>query len=506
MHLPVLPVLLPFFAAVFILFPWFNMRLNAQRVVAQGFLLALLGLSVYLFIEVLNSGPMAYAMGDWQAPFGIFLVADLMSAFMLVLTSVLALATHLYGCAGEDTKGRFFHPLFMFQLMGLNGAFLTADAFNLFVFFEILLIASYSLLIHGGGRERTRAAQHYVLFNLIGSAFFLIALAVLYRAFGTLNIPDMAARAAQLPAESLPLAEAGGLLLMVVFGIKAALLPLHFWLPKTYSNTSIPVAALFAVMTKVGIYSLWRIHSVVFGTDAGELSGIGMNMLAWLAAGTVAAGVVGVLASQTLRFLISNLILISVGTLLISVSLGTEQGVAAGLYYTMHSTLMCGAFFLLSGLIMKQRGQAEDRLVRSRPMLYPVLTGFLFALLAMALIGLPPFSGFIGKVFILQAALDAGQALWVWPLILVSGLAALIALSRAGTTLLWRTQGSVNPEAKERIRRPHLISATLLTLTTVALVGAAGPLTEWSQLAAESLYNGISVQQMNEQMMSEVRP
>lgn len=506
MHLPALPVLLPFFAAVFILFPWFNTRLNVQRIVSQGFLLALLGLSVYLFVEVLHTGPMAYAMGDWQAPFGIFLVADLMSAFMLVVTAVLALATHLYGCAGEDTKGRFFHPLFMFQLMGLNGAFLTADAFNLFVFFEILLIASYSLLIHGGGRERTRSAQHYVLFNLIGSAFFLIALAVLYRAFGTLNIPDMAARAAQLPAESLPLAEAGGLLLMVVFGIKAALLPLHFWLPKTYSNTSIPVAALFAVMTKVGIYSLWRIHSVVFGADAGDMAGIGMNMLAWLAGATVAAGAVGVLASQTLRFLISNLIIISVGTLLISVSMGTEQGIAAGLYYTLHSTLMCGAFFLLSGLIMKQRGQAEDRLVRSRPMLYPLLTGFLFALLAMALIGLPPFSGFIGKVFILQAALDAGQALWVWPLILVSGLAALIALSRAGTTLLWRTQGSVNPEAKERIRRPHLISTTLLTLTTLVLVVAAGPLTEWSQLAAESLQQGISVQQMNDQILSGVRP
>ena len=505
MHLPVLPVLLPFFAAVFILFPWFNMRLNAQRVVAQGFLLLLLGLTVYLFVEVLNHGPQAYAMGDWQAPFGIFLVADLMSASMLVLTSVLALATHLYGCAGEDTKGRFFHPLYMFQLMGLNGAFLTADAFNLFVFFEILLIASYSLLIHGGGRERTRAAQHYVLFNLIGSAFFLIALAVLYRAFGTLNIPDMAARAAQLPAESLPLAEAGGLLLMVVFGIKSALLPLHFWLPKTYSNTSIPVAALFAVMTKVGIYSLWRIHSVVFGADAGELSGIGMNALAWLSAGTVAAGIVGVLASQTLRWLIANLIIISVGTLLISVSLGTSQGVAAGLYYTLHSTLMCGAFFLLSGLIMKQRGQAEDRLVRSRPMLYPVLSGSLFAVLAMALIGLPPFSGFIGKVFILQAALDAGQAVWVWPLVLVSGLAALIALSRAGTTIFWRTQGTVLTEARERISPLHLLSAGLLTAMTVVLVVAAGPLTEWSLQAATELRAGLTVQQINAQIPGGVR-
>lgn len=497
MHLAALPVLLPFFAAVFVLFPCFNDRLPLQRLLTQAFLLALVFIATVTLHVTLRDGPIAYAMGDWQAPFGIFLLADSMSAFMVLLTAVLALITHLYACAGEDTTGRYFHPLFLFQLMGLNGAFLTADAFNLFVFFEILLIASYSLLVHGGGRERTRAAQHYVLYNLIGSAFFLIALAVLYHAFGTLSIPDMAARAATLPEESLPLAEAGGMLLMLVFGIKAALLPLHFWLPRTYASTSIPVAALFAVMTKVGLYSLWRIHGVVYAEGNGELGGLGMNLLSILSALTVVAGTLGLLSAESLRRLIAHLVIVSAGTLLMTVAMGTTEAVAAGLYYTLHSTLMAGAFFLVAGLIILQRGQAEDRFVRSRPLLVPKLTGLLFAVAAMALIGLPPFSGFVGKVFIMQAALDSGDAWWVWPLILISGLAALIALSRAGSTLFWRTQGSVLPEVRERLRRLHFASASLLCLMTVALVLAAGPITEWSMRAAQDLHDGITIEQMN---------
>ena len=497
MHLPALPVLLPFFAAILILYPWFNKRLHLQRLVAQFALLMLVAVSMLTLFKTLADGTIGYAMGDWEAPFGIYLLADPLAAFMLVVTSVLALCTHLYACGGEDKTGRFFHPLFMFQLMGLNGAFLTADAFNLFVFFEILLIASYSLLIHGGGRERTRAAQHYVLYNLIGSAFFLIALALLYRAFGTLNIPDMAFRAPELPEESVPLAQAGGLLLMVVFGVKAALLPLHFWLPRTYSTTSVPVAALFAVMTKVGVYSLWRIHSVVFGHDSGELSDLGVVPLAWLSGLTVVVGAIGALASQTLRWLIANLIIISVGTLLMTVAMGTTQSVAAGLYYTLHSTLMSGAFFLVAGLILMQRGQAEDRFVRSRPLLYPIFTGVLFAVTAMAMIGLPPFSGFLGKVFILQAAIDSGDAIWVWPIVLISGLAALIALSRAGTTLFWRTQGSVVPEAKEKLSNVHLVAAGLLVATTLVLVIGAGPLTEWSLRAAQDLHTGVTLNYLN---------
>ena len=307
----------------------------------------------------------------------------------------------------------------------------------------------------------------------------------------------MASRAPTLPEESVPLAQAGGLLLMVVFGVKAALLPLHFWLPRTYSTTSVPVAALFAVMTKVGVYSLWRIHSVVFGHDSGELSDLGVVPLAWLSGLTVLAGAIGALASQTLRWLIANLIVISVGTLLMTVAMGTTQSVAAGLYYTLHSTLMSGAFFLVSGLILMQRGQAEDRFVRSRPLLYPVFTGVLFAVTAMAMIGLPPFSGFLGKVFILQAAVDSGDAIWVWPLVLVSGLAALIALSRAGTTLFWRTQGSVVPEAKEKVSNVHIAASGLLVATTLVLVIGGGPLTEWSLRAAQDLHTGVTLNYLN---------
>lgn len=497
MHLPALPVLLPFFAAVFVLFPFFNERLPLQRLVTQLFLLALVAVSALMLYTTLRDGALGYAMGDWEAPFGIFLLADPMSSFMVLLTSVLALGAHLYACAGEDATGRYFHPLYLFQLMGLNGAFLTADAFNLFVFFEILLIASYSLLIHGGGRERTRAAQHYVLYNLIGSAFFLVALAVLYHAFGTLNIPDMAERAPHLSDESLPLAEAGGMLLMLVFGIKAALLPLHFWLPRTYSSTSIPVAALFAVMTKVGLYSMWRIHGVVYAEGHGELGGLGLDLLAVLSGLTVVVGSLGVLAAESLRRLIANLVILSAGTLLMTVAMGTTQAVAAGVYYTLHSTLMSGAFFLVAGLVVLQRGQAGDRFVRSRPMLAPTLTGFLFAICAMALIGLPPFSGFVGKVFIMQSALDSGDSWWVWPLVLISGLAAMIALSRAGSTLFWRTQGNVLPEVKERLSRLHFAGAGLLCLTTIALVLAAGPLTEWSMRAAQDMHQGVSLEQLN---------
>ncbi|MDF1761935.1 MAG: monovalent cation/H+ antiporter subunit D [Oleibacter sp.] len=489
-HLPIIPILFPFLVALVVTLPWLNGHMGLQRFITQIGLLVLVAINTSLLIGAIDNGAIGYALGDWAAPFGILLIADPLSTIMLLLTSVLALAAHLYACAGEDAKGRFFHPLFMFQLMGLNGAFLTADAFNLFVFFEILLIASYSLLVHGGGWQRTKAAQHYVLYNLIGSAFFLIALAVLYRAFGTLNIPDMAQKVATLPAENAPLVQVAGGLLLVVFGVKAALLPMHFWLPRTYSSTSIPVAALFAVMTKVGIYSMWRIHNVIFA-DAASVPF--MSLLPWLAGLTVVAGSVGVLSSSSLRWLIANLVIISVGTLLMTVSIGTEATIAAGIFYCIHSTLMCGAFFLLSGVLSQQRGQAEDRLVSSKPLINPMFSGIVFVVIAMALIGLPPFSGFIGKIYLMRATLMSGDAYWVWPLILLSGLAAMIALSRAGTTIFWRHQGSaLDKSSLDLSLRLPKIAVMLLAVCSPLLVIFAGPMTELSLRAATELMSGFS--------------
>lgn len=482
-HLIFFPILLPMLAGILLLLPGLQGHNGRQRIL--GFLtnLGLLIVAVALLQQSL-SGSQTYMMGDWQAPFGIALLNDRLTALMLLLSAILALAAHLYACGGDDKRGPFFHPIFMFQIMGINGAFLTADIFNLFVFFEILLIASYSLLIHGGGKQRTQAAVHYVLLNLTGSAFFLIGLAVIYAAFGTLNLADMAVRVAQLDTDNLALAKAGALLLLVVFGLKAALLPLHFWLPRTYAYTSAPVAALFAIMTKVGIYSIWRVHTAVFGDFGGELANLASHWLwplGWL---TLLAGIVAVLASHSLKLLVANLVIVSAGTLLLMLAQNQVTATAAALYYLIHSTLMSAALFLIAGMISEQRGQAQDRFVRSRPLPQNALLGVLFVLAAIAMIGLPPLSGFVGKILLLQAS--ASSALLVWTPLLVSGLAALLILVRAGTTIFWRVQGAAHQTAPARPLQ--LLAAMLLLAMSPAMVIFGGPLTEFTLAAAEQLH------------------
>jgi multicomponent K+:H+ antiporter subunit D len=229
------------------------------RALSIGTTVLLLGVALYLAGVAATGTVHSYLLGNWKAPFGIVLALDRLSALMLVLTAVVAVASVLYARGGaargaHDEQGPHYHALFQFQLMGLNGAFLTADLFNLFVFFEVLLIASYGLLLHGGGASRLKAAIHYVGFNLTGSALFLIAVALLYGITGTLNMADLAQRVAVLGPEKATLVRSAALLLIVVFGVKAALLPLYFWLPDTYRAAAAPVAALFAIMTQVGVY------------------------------------------------------------------------------------------------------------------------------------------------------------------------------------------------------------------------------------------------------------
>ncbi len=298
-HLPIIPILLPLLTAVFLLLPPLSKTIERQRFVSITVNIVMVIIAAQLLIISHQQGTQLYILGDWQPPFGIVLVADRLSTLMVLLTSVLALAAQLYACAGDDHKGMYFHPLFMFQIMGVNGAFLTGDIFNLFVFFEILLMASYALLIHGGGKQKTKASVHYVILNLVGSSIFLFALGMLYGAVGSLNIADMAVKIRTLSVEEQAIAKAGGLMLLVVFGLKAAMLPLNFWLPRTYAAASAPVAALFAIMTKVGIYSILRVHTVMFGEDAGALANIAIPWLWPLALLTLAIGTVGVLASPT---------------------------------------------------------------------------------------------------------------------------------------------------------------------------------------------------------------
>lgn len=495
-HLVIFPILIPFFVAVVLLFPHLSNCLSKQRVISITAHVALVVVAFALLFKVEGQGIQVYALGDWSAPFGIVLVADMFSVLMVCLSAVLGLAITLYATAGEDKTGAFFHPLIMFQLMGINGAFLTGDAFNLFVFFEVLLIASYALMIHGGGKQRTQANIHYVFLNLIGSSLFLFALGTLYGTLGTLNFADMADRIPLLSSNELLIAKAGALLLLAVFGLKAGMLPLHFWLPKAYSTTSTPVAALFAIMTKVGIYSIWRVHGAMFGDQAGGLANIALPWLWPIALLTIVVGAIAILASQNLRVLCSNLVIVSVGTLLVAISVNTVQATSAGIYYLIHSTIACAAMFLLTGLIQQQRGQAEDRFVAARAMPQAGILGFIFVLLAIALIGMPPLSGFVGKALILQSVTEASQAIWVFPIVLGGGLIALIALSRAGTSLFWRTSGENKGALKGHPSQYLAIGLLVAILPLLVIFG--GTVNDYTQLAAEQLKSGLSLQQLNE--------
>ena len=480
-HWLILPVLLPLFAGCALLL----VGERLQRGLSLLATLALLPLAAVLLQQADSGVVQFYALGNWQPPFGIILVLDRLSALMIAATALLASLSLIYALRGDDKRGKRFHPLFQFQLLGLNGAFLTGDLFNLFVFFEILLIASYALLLHGGGAGRVRAGVHYVVLNLVGSAFFLIAVGTLYGITGTLNMAHMAERVAQLSAEQAPLVRAAALLLLVVFGLKAALLPLYFWLPRAYAEATAPVAALFSIMTKVGIYSILRVYTLIFGEQAGELANLAQAWLWPLALAGIVAGALGALAATTLQAMLSYLVVVSAGTLLAAIALGTPEALSAALYYLLHSIWVAGGLFLLADLIARQRGDKAGRLVQGPALLQPHLLGGAFFFGAIAVAGLPPLSGFLGKLMLLRSVTGGSEAVALWSVVLLSGLVTIVALSRAGSTLFWRTGNTVLGSAE---REPVKLLATFGLLASAPLmVVAARPLLTYAQATAAQL-------------------
>lgn len=481
-HLLILPVLIPMFLGCILLLP---MPLQRQRWVLILGTLALVPVSAVLLQTSASGDLQLYALGNWAPPFGIALVLDRLSALMLSVVAVLASFSAIYAVRGDDEIGAFFHPLFAFQLMGLNGAFLTGDLFNLFVFFEIMLIASYALLLHGVGVLRVNAGTHYVLLNLIGSTIFLFGLGVIYGTAGTLNMADLSLKVAAASPEQQPLYAAAGLLLLVVFGLKAAMLPLYFWLPRAYSSASAPVAALFAVMTKVGLYAMLRVFTLVYGSSAGALEGLASTWLWPLGLLTIAFGAIGVLAAPSLKVLIAYAVVVSAGTLQASVAMGTAASISAALFYLVHSTAIGGAFFLLADLIARERGEKRTRLIAGPPLRHSGLFGLMFFAAAISIAGLPPLSGFFGKVSILMAAPSGSEQRLVWTVLLLGGLASMIALSRAGSTLIWRTKDK-QPTSVPMDRVRFLAALGLLACSPL-LVVFAQPIFSFMEATAAQL-------------------
>ncbi|MDT8311022.1 MAG: monovalent cation/H+ antiporter subunit D, partial [Methylophaga sp.] len=405
------PVLLPLIGGIAILLAQ-SAGIGVQRMLNLGFTLVLLLLTGWGLQQSLGGDYQVILLGDWQAPFGIVMVLDRLSAMMLFITALLASAALWYAMTSDtDKQGHHFHVLFQIQLFGLNGAFMTGDLFNLFVFFEVLLLASYGLLLHGGGRLRTRAGLHYVVINLIGSTLFLFAVGTLYGMLGTLNIADMAVAVQSVAAEDRSVVTAAALLLLVVFGIKAAMFPVYMWLPGAYAYTSAPVAALFAIMTKVGLYAMIRVHGTIFGESAGELAFVHSNWILMLGLITLFLAALGVMAARILRQQVAYLILASVATLLIAIGINNQAALSGALYYLIHSTFIGAALFLLADVIRTARGSHADTFTKATPVDRPILVGSVFMLLAIAISGMPPLSGFFGKLMILNAAIMHN---WFW--------------------------------------------------------------------------------------------
>ncbi|MEN3931445.1 monovalent cation/H+ antiporter subunit D [Microvirga sp. W0021] len=477
-HLIIAPIIIPLVAgALSLIVDGANRKLKGAISLVSTLLLVVVGTILVAAAdapvdEKWSGFVSTYLLGDWPARFGIVLVLDRLSAMMVLMTSLLGLAALIYSFARWYSVGINFFALFQFQLMGLNGAFLTGDLFNLFVFFEVMLAASYGLAMHGSGAPRVKAGLHYIAINLAASSLFLVGVSLIYSVTGSLNMADLANKVASLEPESRVLFEVGASVLGVAFLVKAGMWPLGFWLPKTYSAACAPVAAMFAIMTKVGVYVILRLWMLAFGAGAGESAYFGSS---WLLIGgmlTIGFGATAVLASQDLTRLASASIVVSSGTLLAAIGLGTVDVTTGALYYLVSSTFSAGALFLLIELVERGREAGADVLAVTMeafaeddddkvfdddigvatPGTIAVL-GICFISCALLIAGLPPLSGFIAKFALLKAVFSYGAVIttvsWVFmALLILSGLAALIAMTRAGMRSFWATVGRQVPHVK----------------------------------------------------------
>jgi len=436
-----------------------------------------------------------YIAANWQAPFGIALVADRLAALMLLLSAVLGLAALHFAMLRWGRIGVHFHTLFQFLLMGINGAFLTHDLFNLFVFFEVMLASSYGLVLHGYNAERLRASLQYIAMNLAASLLFLLGTALIYAVAGTLNMADLAARIATLSAHDAGLVKIGAAVLALAFLIKSAMWPLGFWLPTTYAAASPPVAAMLVLMTKVGAYAILRLWLLLFAPGAGEAGGFGYDALLYGGMVTIVFGAAGMLASDSAGRMAGYAATVSSGTLLAAIGYGQASLVTAALYYLVGSTLAVAAFLLLIELIERIRtpGSAvlavtmeawavEDAPIEPVGRGIPATMAFLglsFMACALMISGLPPLSGFVAKFGLFHALLNPGDgvpvrtAAWVlMALVIASGLVAVLSMMRFGVRTFWATAGSAPP----RLHRSEVLPVAFLLALSVFMTVQASPI------------------------------
>jgi len=481
-----LPVVLPLIAAGLTLALWRHAR--AQRIIATAALSLVLVTAVVLLVAA-DSGPVVVDVGEWGAPVGIDLVADRLSALMLTVSSFVMLCVLLYSLAqgvadgDEEAPVAIYHPTFMVLAAGVFNAFLSGDLFNLYVGFEIFLAASYVLLTLGGTGERIRAGSIYVVVALLSSIIFLVAIALTYASTGTVNLAQLSERFAEIdPGVRLTIQ----LLLLLAFGIKAALFPLSSWLPDSYPTAPAPVTAVFAgLLTKVGVYAIIRTQTLLFPPDSRV-----DELLMWLALLTMVIGILGAVAQNDIKRLLSFTLVSHIGYMIFGIALASEPGMAAAIFYVVHHITVQTTLFLVVGLVERRGGSTSLDRLGGLAKLAPGLA-ILFFVPAMNLAGIPPLSGFLGKLGLLEEGVAQGTPL-TWALVVgsvVTSLLTLYAIVKAWNKAFWQTPPVEIPEGVT-MPRGMVGPATALVAFGLALTLVAGPLYSYTERAATTLLDG----------------
>jgi multicomponent Na+:H+ antiporter subunit D len=428
-----LPILIPLLSGILVMALW--RRRKYQRIVAVIGSAALLVAALALFVQVYNnSGILVVQIGNWPAPYGITLVADLMSAMLVLVTGVMALVISIYALYTMDrSRERFgFLSLYQFLLMGVCGSFLTGDIFNLYVWFEVMLMASFVLLALGGERHQLEGALKYVTLNLIASAFFLAGVGILYGAFGTLNMADLAVKMQSI--EDPRLLTTLSMVFLIAFGIKAAIFPLFFWLPASYHTPPIATTAIFAaLLSKVGVYALIRVFTLLFIQEVPFTH----SLILVLAGFTMLTGVLGAASHYEIRRILSFHIVSQIGYMIMGLGLYTRVALAGALYYIVHNMLAKTNLFLISGLIYRLRGTYQLKKLGGLYVAAPGLA-FLFLIAGMSLAGLPPSSGFFGKLTLVWAGLETRHYVIV-AVALVTSILTLYSMTKIWAEAFWKS-------------------------------------------------------------------
>lgn len=436
-NLLVLPLLLPLCTAVVLVF--LKNRVSARRIISAVSVLLNLIVGAVIVQQVREQGIQTLHMGGWMPPYGIVFVADMFAALLVLTSAVVSAACLFYafGTIGEQREKHYFYPFFQFLLAGVNGSFLTGDIFNLFVCFEVMLIASYALLVLGGTKLQIRETLKYILVNIVSSTLFVASVAYLYGVVGTLNMADLSLRITETGQGGILSVIA--ILFLIVFGLKAGLF-LFFWLPGSYSAPPPAVAALFgALLTKVGLYAIIRTFTLIFPQQLFDIQ----SWIGWLAAGTMILGGIGAVAYGDIRRILNYNVIIGVGFIAFGVAVGNGDAMNGAVYYLVHDMIAKALLFFLGGMMIAAAG--TDKLSEMGGMIkrYPAI-GWMFLIVALALVGIPPLSGFPGKLLIVRGGLGEGEY-WLTAIGVASSLIVLYSLIRVFMKAFWGEEQSAAP-------------------------------------------------------------